>query len=112
MDKKYFTNLQRLIYDRETGDIILSNSGLGSSCVALQHEQNEESDCWKINHKFSNSKAIVNIFQSNEDGSFDAIIPDNISYVNDGRIEITFSTPVIGFANILFICDTTDIDIT
>lgn len=111
MERKFFTNLLRLIFDRTNGDIIMSNSTLGQSCVTLHHKQNVESDCWDIKHKFDNSKAIVNVFHDTGNGEYEIVIPDTITYLNNGHIKVEFATPISGFANILFMCDSSTINV-
>lgn len=108
MINKLFTNLKKMIYDRVTGDIILSNSTLDAQCIGYQYNQSFDSTLWTIKHKFNTTNAIVDVYVTIDDET-QKVIPNSIVFENKNTVKINFTEPTSGFVNIFFLCDDEEI---
>lgn len=98
-----FRNLQRVLFDVDTGDIVLSDANASNECASFQHEQTTPKEEWKIVNSFTTAATIVECYEK-VNGEYIKLIPDEINYTNANEIRIKFSKPQAGVANLFFIC--------
>lgn len=114
MSKTLFSNFKKIILDRLTGNLIMSNNPLEPMEAFYTFEQSTPASVWNINHNYRNLDFLIEVFQKNEDGTHSRVIPYEIKAIDYDNIVIDFANiEVIGFASILFIeNDITIIEIT
>jgi hypothetical protein len=98
----FFSNLRKLLIDRQTGAYIASNNALESIEGFFFFEQNIVSSQWVLQHNFSNPNFIVVIYVQQDDGSYNRAWPNFIKS-DDLKIIVDFNTTKTkGYACILF----------
>lgn len=109
MTNKLFNNIKSLVFDRETGDIIISDKSLAPFCGTYQFKTLVSNTVWNIKHKSGNDNASIDVLVY-RDNEYISIIPDSIKIVDQNNITITFLSEESGIANIYFTCgDSIDI---
>ena len=103
MVNKLFSNLTSLVFDRETGNTMISNKPLAPQCGAYQHIVATGNNIWHIKHNYHNDNVSVNILVKRGDTLVN-VEPDNIRVVNPDNIIITFLDNEVGVANMFFVC--------
>ena len=98
------SNLVPLHVDKVTGKIVGKFTGGsipsgGSFLYGYDHIQSIISDIWTINHNFSNSDILCQVYDTDNQ----LIFPDNIRVIDGNNIEIEFTSPQLGHAHIVFL---------
>lgn len=104
MNKTLFSNLKKIVLDRLTGKLIMSNNPLEPMEAFYSYEQTIPSNIWNINHNYKNINFLIDVFVEQPDGSYTKVTPYQIIIIDYDNIFIDFGTEYVkGFVSLLFI---------
>lgn len=63
----------------------------------------EEQSTWNLAHNLNSFNCVAQVYQMNEDGSLQSVIPDSIKLMDTNTVELKFSTPIAGKAILSFV---------
>jgi hypothetical protein len=58
---------------------------------------------WTLAHNLNSFNCVAQVYQLNEDGSMQSVIPDSLKLLNANSVELKFSTPIAGKAILSFV---------
>jgi len=102
-DDTTFSNLVITQIDKVTGELVVSNVPGGGGGVptpatdGYQHIQSLASDTWTIIHNKGTTGVIPLVYLDNKQ-----VIPSEVEIVDVNTVVVTFDSPQVGFANLVF----------